>query len=190
MLAVICFARKGSKRVPYKNMKELNGKPLIEYTLRTMKYLQDNFDCHCYILTDWEEILEKSREYNIATIWRNHPSYWDDIRLNIWAHEQIKAEQYVLLQPTNPNRNVEKIIKWIKICLENKYTSAFSAKKINRINYKMNGNFYFYNKSQLLEKDLVDYNSRIFIEESKIIDLDTYKDWEEAEKYYENKNNS
>jgi CMP-N-acetylneuraminic acid synthetase len=190
MLAVICFARKGSIRIPEKNMKLLHDTPLIEYTLKTMKYIFNKLNCPCYILTDWNKISEKSKEYDIETIWRGHPKEWDDIKLNIWAHEKINADYYVLLQPTNPNRNNEQILRWIGACLKNNYKSAFSATRQNRNTYIMNGNFYFYDKNQLLKSDLIDDESRIFIEENKIIDLDTLKDWEEAEAYYANKNNS
>ena len=100
-IAIISFARKGSKRLRQKNMKSLNGKPLMQYTLDHMQYL-NKIGYKSYVLTDWEELELLCVKNYIKVIWRDHPKEWDDIRLNIWAHKRIDADAYVLLQPTSP----------------------------------------------------------------------------------------
>ena len=76
-LAIISFAREGSKRLPKKNTMLLNGKPLIWYTLQTMKHLlwlrdiciaSENMEC--YVLTDSKECEKicKKEEKNGITI--------------------------------------------------------------------------------------------------------------------------
>ena len=100
-MVVICFARKGSQRLKNKNMKLLNGKPMIWYTLQAMRQIYKTLKIGCYVLTDDKECLKLCKKNNIATIWRDHPEEWDDIRLNKWAHQKIKADGYILLQATS-----------------------------------------------------------------------------------------
>ena len=57
---ILCFipARKGSKRVPFKNGKLLNGKPLFQYSVDVAQksfYIDD-----IIVSTDSEEILEQA----------------------------------------------------------------------------------------------------------------------------------
>jgi len=178
--AVISFARKDSTRFPKKNMEKLNGFPLIWYTIETMKYIQLNLNLDCYILTDWHELETISTVNNIKTIWRDHPKEWDDIRLNKWAHEKIGADNYVLLQPTNPLRNNKKICDWIMQSWMCDTLSSFSAYRKNRKEYEMNGAFFYYHKDMLDGSDLVDEESVMFID-TQNIDIDTKEDFEKAE---------
>lgn len=61
ILITIC-ARGGSKGIPGKNIKKINGKPLIYYTLRTaIEFAKDRKDCHIILSTDSEEIKETVR---------------------------------------------------------------------------------------------------------------------------------
>jgi len=49
-------AREGSKRVPRKNMRLMNGKPMISYTIEAA--IKAKVTNHCYVNTDSEEIIE------------------------------------------------------------------------------------------------------------------------------------
>ena len=49
-------AREGSKRVPRKNMRLMNGKPMIAYTIEAA--LHSKITENCYVNTDSEEIIE------------------------------------------------------------------------------------------------------------------------------------
>lgn len=49
-------AREGSKRVPRKNMRMMNGKPMIAYTIEAA--LNSKVTKNCYVNTDSEEIIE------------------------------------------------------------------------------------------------------------------------------------
>ena len=49
------FARKGSKRIKNKNMKIINGKPLIDYTLKFIKKIK--FIDTIVVSTDDEKII-------------------------------------------------------------------------------------------------------------------------------------
>lgn len=189
-LAIICFARQGSTRFPEKNMAILHGKPLIEYTLEAMKDLHALTEIPCHVLTDFEDIVGLCLDYRVNMIWRDHPKEWDDIRLNEWAHEKIRADAYILLQPTSPIRDVYKIVNWINICLESNVKSAFSVYKNDRKNYVMNGGFFYYRKDQIVTGFLNDENSLLFIDKYNVdIDYKKQLDKLNMEGNYEHKNN-
>ena len=114
-LAVIT-ARGGSKGIPRKNTKPLNGKPLILYTVEAArKVFQDQ---HIYVSTDSQEIkntVESSglevpflRPAELAT---DTSSSEDTLKHAI--KEAVKKgllfDAVVLLQPTSPFRNEEHI---------------------------------------------------------------------------------
>ena len=63
ILAVIP-ARAGSKRVKGKNLKELNGKPLIAHTIR--EALKSRRLGRVIVSTDSEEIAAVSREFGVS----------------------------------------------------------------------------------------------------------------------------
>lgn len=54
-LVTIC-ARGGSKGIPGKNIKELNGKPLIAYSIAVAKKLAEKYTLDIYLSTDSDEI--------------------------------------------------------------------------------------------------------------------------------------
>ena len=60
-ILTIIPARGGSKGVPKKNIKLLNGKPLIYWTLKQCDFLQDLTDI--LISTDSEEIAEVCNKF-------------------------------------------------------------------------------------------------------------------------------
>ena len=114
-LAVIT-ARGGSKGIPGKNTKPLNGKPLILYTVEAARRVFQ--DQHIYVSTDSQEIkntVESSglevpflRPAELAT----DTSSSEDV-LKHAIKEAVKKgllfDAVVLLQPTSPFRNEEHI---------------------------------------------------------------------------------
>ena len=61
----IVTARGGSKRLPNKNMKILNGKPLIFWTFNAIKKAYKN--ARIFISTDSKKIADFSKMMNIKT---------------------------------------------------------------------------------------------------------------------------
>ncbi len=109
-------ARIGSKRVPFKNIRKLNGMPLVEWTLvaaRDSKYLNET-----YISSDSEEIIEIGKK-NGAQSHGIRPNNLSgdqtptlDVVLDIlksYSDQGIEIENIVLLQPTSPLRNSKDI---------------------------------------------------------------------------------
>ena len=69
ILITVC-ARGGSKGIPGKNIKLLNGKPLIEYTLNSAKIFAQNHNTKITISTDDEKILSICNSFGIHTNYR------------------------------------------------------------------------------------------------------------------------
>lgn len=110
---VLCFipARKGSKRVPFKNGKLLDGKPLFQHSVDVAKkssYIDD-----IIVSTDSMEILNQA--YKLGCIKNElRPDYLSDDKARIidsMLYEISLLDNHydaiVLLQPTFPYRTVE-----------------------------------------------------------------------------------
>jgi N-acylneuraminate cytidylyltransferase len=110
---VIIPARKGSKGIPNKNKKILNGKPLIEYTIDVAKSIFP-VEIIC-ISTDDEEIQEIGLR-NGLDIPNLRPDFLSDDKAsarNVILHEVAQSgreiETIVYLQPTSPLRTIENL---------------------------------------------------------------------------------
>lgn len=69
LLITIC-ARGGSKGIPGKNIKLLNGSPLIAYTIQLARRFAENYTTDIVISTDDDEILKVSAEYGLTSTYK------------------------------------------------------------------------------------------------------------------------
>jgi N-acylneuraminate cytidylyltransferase len=69
ILITVC-ARGGSKGIPGKNIKLLNGKPLIEYTLKSAEIFSQIYNSNIAISTDDEKILSVCNSFGLHTNYR------------------------------------------------------------------------------------------------------------------------
>ena len=122
-------ARSGSKRLPRKNILNLCGKPLIQYTIDTALACSDVID-HVFS-TDSEDIRELAQSLGaFAPFIRPSELSTDSItNFHVMEHaisylkhnHNLAYDSYMLLQPTSPFRTVEDIRN--SILLFNKYPS-------------------------------------------------------------------
>jgi len=118
-------ARGGSKRLPRKNVLDLNGKPLIAYSIEAG--LDSSYIDKVMVTSDDDEILTISKKYGAVTI--NRPNELaSDIATTFDAikHAVDNCEKYdyiVLLQPTSPLRNEKHIDEAVEL-LESKKSNA------------------------------------------------------------------
>jgi len=118
-------ARGGSKRLPHKNVLDLNGKPLIAYSIEAG--LDSSYIDKVVVTSDDDEILTISKKYGAVTI--NRPNELaSDIATTFDAikHAVDNCEKYdyiVLLQPTSPLRNEKHIDEAVEL-LESKKSNA------------------------------------------------------------------
>lgn len=118
----IVTARGGSKGLPGKNIKTLNGKPLIGWTLKQLensRYIDDVF-----VSTDSEEIAEVSRQYGFGVPCLRPAYLAEDATSSVdvllytlqLLEEQGKVFDYILLlEPTSPLRKRNDIDEMIKL---------------------------------------------------------------------------
>ncbi|MBN2458161.1 acylneuraminate cytidylyltransferase family protein [Candidatus Woesearchaeota archaeon] len=125
VLAVVP-ARGGSKGIPKKNIIELNGKPLIAWTIEAGK--QTTYIDRMIVSTDSKEIAEVAKRFK-ADVPFIRPDYLSsdtassvDVLLHAIDYLEEKGEIYdyiMLLEPTSPLRTTEDIEKSIEMLESN-----------------------------------------------------------------------
>jgi len=134
ILVTIC-ARKGSKRVKNKNLRLIDGKPLIAYTIeQALKWGRAD---KIIVSTDSEEISTISKEYGAEVPFIRPKKLASDSapKLPVIKHavnylEKIESKKFDLivdLDPTSPLRTVEDIENCYKIMVEEKPVNLFSV---------------------------------------------------------------
>ncbi len=118
-------ARGGSKRLPRKNVLDLNGKPLIAHSIEAG--LNSKYIDKVMVTSDDDEILSISKKYDIATIQRPDELAGDTATTyDAIQHAINNSEKYdyiVLLQATSPLRDEKHIDEAIEL-LETKKADA------------------------------------------------------------------
>jgi CMP-N,N'-diacetyllegionaminic acid synthase len=125
-------ARGGSKRLPKKNILNLNGKPLIAWTIEAG--LQSKYIDKVIVTSDDDEILDVSKKYNSDTIKRPNELATDtSTTFDAIKHTIENIENYdfiVLLQPTSPLRNSKHLDQAIELLEHKKANSIISVCKM------------------------------------------------------------
>lgn len=202
IIKAVILARGGSKGIPKKNIIDLNGKPLISYTIEAAK--NSNVDSF-WVSTDCPEIAEVSLEYGAGIVHRPKSISGDksksDEALLHFAEEHQDFDILVFIQPTSPLLTAQDIN--VGIDMITNYDSVFSAYKehwIPRWNldgtpdswninnrpmrqdkeekWVENGAFYITTREQLLSSGLR-YGGKIGIVEmplSRSFQIDTLED--------------
>ncbi len=147
-------ARSGSKGLPDKNIKLLNGKPLIAYSIEAA--IQSNVCDRVHVSTDSAEYANIAIEYGADVPFlrdvdnsRDSSSTWDVVR-EVLSNYTKRGESFdlcVLLQPTSPLRTAKDIKEAMNLYLEKSAKSLTSVCevdhpvqwcfKLNTLNYSM-----------------------------------------------------
>lgn len=110
-------ARGGSKRLPHKNTLDLNGRPLISYTIEAA--LQSSYIDNIVVTSDDDEVLRIAQNYRVEIVRRPTVLASDTATTFDAVHHtlsQMKGYQYtVLLQPTSPLRRAAHIDEAIEV---------------------------------------------------------------------------
>ena len=133
----IITARGGSKGVPKKNIKLLNGKPVIAYTI--VESIKSNFIKETYVTTEDKEIADISQEYGAKVIERPEELAQDNsTSVDVVLHSLDYLENnndlpdfFVLLQPTSPLRTKEDIENATKLFIENECDALISVSQLD-----------------------------------------------------------
>lgn len=136
-------ARSGSKGIKNKNIKLINGKPLIEYTLDFVNKL--NFIDLKVVSSDSDKILKIAKKNNFIGIKRSKTLSGDKISdykviKSIIDNKKIlqsRCDYIIYLQPTSPLRKKQELVSALEKIIKEKYSSAWSISKIDKKNHPL-----------------------------------------------------
>lgn len=164
-----------SERVPNKNLKIFDGKPLYHRVLNTL--LQSKYIDKVVINTDSEILktdIETFFKERVIIIDRPNLIIGDFVSMNKiiqYDIEKIEGDLYIQTHSTNPllkTASIDKAIeKMIVPAIEREYDSVFSVTKVQTRLYKKNGDPFNHDSKELLRtqdlEPLYEENSNFFI---------------------------
>ena len=134
-------ARAGSQGIKNKNIKKLDGLPLIEHTLKFSKKFKNEFDI--VVSSDSKKILSLGKKYNFISdklrpkkLCQNNSLTIDVVKYELKRIEKKYEKNYdaiLLLQPTVPYRKIEDIRLCLKKINNRFYDSVVSIKNVEGI---------------------------------------------------------
>lgn len=140
-IIVVIPARGGSKAIPKKNIRFLNGKPLIYYAIKTA--LESKYTTEVVVSSDDEVIGEITKLYGATFIKRPRELAEDDVPLDPVIYHAVESREktnkkrfdlIVTLQPTSPLLKVSTLDKAIKYMLEHpEYDSLIAVKNATHL---------------------------------------------------------
>lgn len=152
---IVIPARGGSKGVPRKNIKLLNNKPLIHYSINVAQELfENNIIC---VTTDDAEIKEVAEQTGLHIPFLRPAELATDAAgtyevllhaISYYESQGYFADTLILLQPTSPFRTSQQISEAIKLYSEN-IDMVVSVKETKANPYYL---LYEENNKGLLEK--------------------------------------
>ena len=137
-------ARCGSKGIPHKNIIDVDGKPLIQYTIEIAKQLKDNGQIEDLIVsTDCKEVANISERLGVKVpFFRPENISGDSAKsvdyiihaLNFYEEINKKYDAVIVLQPTSPLKTYNDIVGAIDIFNKYQNDSLISVYKEETIN--------------------------------------------------------
>ena len=202
-MKVIIPARGGSKRIPNKNIKELNGKPLISYAIETSLSVTDDV----FVSTDSIEIADVAERYGAFVVKRPSHLATDVSRTEDSIEHFLDivddVNEFACVQATTPMLTGEDLKSGFDTLRKQDYDSVISVveraeylwdhtnKPINFMRYgrprtqklsktfSENGAFYVTTKKSF-EKNKCLYDGSVgFVVMSELssLEIDTEEDW-------------
>jgi len=138
-------ARGGSKRIPNKNIKPLNGRPLLFYAISSA--INSNVFSRVIVSTESQEIADVALRYGAEVPFLRPVEYARDLSPDIeWVKHLIStlkgkgdiAECFAILRPTSPFRRPETIQRaWAQFIFDGKADSLRAVEKCKQHPAKM-----------------------------------------------------
>ena len=142
VLCTIC-ARAGSKGIKNKNIKLINGKPLISYTIE--QAINSELFEHVVISTDSDEIVGIAVDHGAEVFFKRAAAMANDTagKLDVIKDAFIRSEQHyqeqfdylIDLDATAPLRDVEDIINAFELLVKNNHGNVITAMPSRRSPY-------------------------------------------------------
>jgi N-acylneuraminate cytidylyltransferase len=197
---VVIPARGGSKGIPRKNIKLLNGKPLIHYTIEAAQSIFDS--TRICVSTEDFEINAIAKQTGLSYTYKRPEKLATDtsssreVILDVIEHYQnqgLKFETVILLQPTSPFRTSNHILEAIKLyeysecemvvsvketkC--NPYFNLLEENELGNLELSKKGNF----TSRQSAPKAYEYNGAIYIFSKETIQSKQFSEFERIKKY-------
>ncbi len=137
----IILARGGSKGLPRKNIRDVEGKPLIVWTIEAGQKSQ--YIDRLVLSSEDQEIINIAKKYNCEVPFvRPLELAADDTKsidviLDVLNKLQEKFDYVVLLQPTSPLRLAEDIDNTIELCIKRNENACVSVTEPSKSPYWM-----------------------------------------------------
>ncbi|WP_320045959.1 cytidylyltransferase domain-containing protein [uncultured Ilyobacter sp.] len=202
-IIAIIPARAGSKGVPNKNIRLLNGKPLVYYSIKNA--LESQYIDEVIVSTDSKEVEIIAKQMGAKVRWRDERLCGDEVTLDGVIYDAIKDKKcdYVItMQPTSPTLDKATLDNAIKYAIENDLDTVISGvntphlawkkdennnkypdykERLNRQYlppyYLETGAFVISKKNVVTEKTRIGKKVDIYeISENEAIDIDTFAD--------------
>jgi len=147
-IATVVPARLGSNRVKVKNLRMLNGKPLIEYILNTLK--KTEYLNNIYINSESEYFREIANRYNVNFYKRDPQLATSQSLIDDYIYDfiqKVNPEYLAVVNPTSPFITSEELDNAWLYFNNNNFDTLLSCEKIQThcfykgkpINFSING---------------------------------------------------
>lgn len=125
--------RLSSKRVPFKSVREIGGKPLINYAISTLNHVEEISDILLYCS---QEEIQQYINSNLSYTFINRPTYLDSDNTTFndilkTLIDEMDTEYIVFISCTSPFIKPETIRDMINQIVNNNFDSAFTAFSLN-----------------------------------------------------------
>lgn len=192
-------ARGGSKGIPQKNIKQLNGKPLIAYTIDAAREVVA--DKHICVSTDDDDFIKIIEDYGLKVPFKRPAALatdyatTEDVLLHAISYYRnlgIEYDTIVLLQATSPLRTGKHIkealalyekqldmVVSVKETSANPYYVLFEEDEKGYLQKSKKGNF---TRRQDCPR-VWEYNGAIYVINIKSLDAMSYTNFKKIKKY-------
>lgn len=203
MLAVIP-ARAGSKAIPNKNIRSVNGHPMIYYAIKNA--ISSEYITDVVVSTDSYEVKIIAEQMGVRCHWRKPELCEDSVALDAVIYDAVISDNnsydYVItMQPTSPTLQVSTLDDAIRYSIGNNLDTVISAinrphlswreengqkvpnyeKRLNRqylpANYMETGAFVISKREVVTENSRIGKNLDVYeVSENEAIDVDSFID--------------
>lgn len=134
-------ARAGSKGIPNKNIRLLNGKPMIYYAIQNA--ITSTWITDIIVTTDSMEIKAVADNMGVAVRWRAAELCRDEVTLDTVVYDavsEINCDYVVTLQPTSPTLKSETLDGALEHAINNNFDTVISVVNRPHLAWRKDGN--------------------------------------------------
>jgi len=152
-ILVVIPARGGSKGIPRKNLRLLNDKPLIYYSIKTA--LSSKYNLDVYVSSEDDEILNTATQFG-AKVHKRDLSIADDkttldpVIFDCYSYakkkEKVEYDFIITMQPTSPLLKINSLDNAIEIMVQsNNIETVIAAKDDTHLSWRKENDKFFPN---------------------------------------------